>query len=797
MRQESKSLEIYLSYHPRFKELEEVRRKIFPGPGTFSITLSGFKEPAYGLIEHANVSIFIIHSPESLELQLEELRFASKLNKNVIVCIQKSVTKIKDIRGLLPRGITYFHYDALTELSSAINSRLRAVTQKTPREEMEDVSTGKSEPHHIGPKSKEVLIQEIWSLDNTKPEFRKSDWYTQRKNLIYELKGKYGLDYSIDLWRSIFKSKSTIDESSIQEDAQIVGSPFISNDTWTSEDQLGYSIIAHAIYKFLTHENTVAPFTVSIHAPWGGGKTSLMKMIQHKLDPTVVSEIPEEPHDDMSHLTFNEILKEIENKEETPLNFQIEPGQKLTVWFNAWKYENSEQVWAGLADAIIRQITGRLSKEDRTKFWIRVNKDRLKSMKIKEKIKGKIFDEWSQKAIKWILTAIAGGGASAIAFFLDQPIVASTGILIAAVGGITTTIKEFLQTESEIKNEAATQTYQDFFRIPDYSDKLGLAHTIEQDIRKILEPIPKEYLPIVVFIDDLDRCPETKVAEVIEALNRFISASIQNCVFIIGMDATMIATALERVYSSQIKSLETKFANETLGWKFMDKFIQLPITLPSPHVGYWNNYLNSILEVKGTEESYVDRDGESVESPKNMEPTFNPEPPPESKPIEITEKENKEIESILGDDKQIMKHCQKLVNDFAGNPRVVKRIVNLIRFHTAHSYLRTSKKLPIPGIDDIVNWTKFSLKWPAVESWVTRGSWETAAKIDHDLDITKINNRFTLLERIAKDPQNWEKNLKILLETNDTKDVPWVTDNKLRKFFEANNLSQAAGRGLY
>ena len=43
-----------------------------------------------------------------------------------------------------------------------------AQLEKTPREEAEDITAGKTAPYHIGPKSKEVLLQEWFSLWNLK-----------------------------------------------------------------------------------------------------------------------------------------------------------------------------------------------------------------------------------------------------------------------------------------------------------------------------------------------------------------------------------------------------------------------------------------------------------------------------------------------------------------------------------------------------------------------------------------------------------------------------------------------------
>ena len=67
-------------------------------------------------------------------------------------------------------------------------------------------------------------------------------------------------------------------------------STHITTDSWTLDDALGYRAYAHAIARFITHEQTGKPLCISIHAPWGGGKTSLMRMIQDKLDPMAVKE---------------------------------------------------------------------------------------------------------------------------------------------------------------------------------------------------------------------------------------------------------------------------------------------------------------------------------------------------------------------------------------------------------------------------------------------------------------------------------------------------------------------------
>lgn len=60
--------------------------------------------------------------------------------------------------------------------------------------------------------------------------------------------------------------------------------PKVVSDRWVTEDALGYEAYARALASLITHPDTRPPLTIGIEAPWGAGKTSVMKMIQHVLD---------------------------------------------------------------------------------------------------------------------------------------------------------------------------------------------------------------------------------------------------------------------------------------------------------------------------------------------------------------------------------------------------------------------------------------------------------------------------------------------------------------------------------
>jgi hypothetical protein len=168
-------------------------------------------------------------------------------------------------------------------------------------------------------------------------------------------------------------------------------STHVARDKWTIDDALGYHPYAYAIYRFLTDKETVPPLAISIQAPWGGGKTSLMRMIQAQLDPDnpVFRRVKTTGAlDKQTSATIKQIEDVIQAGGQDPKPEQIDVGtikNRVTVWFNAWKYESTDQIWAGLADSIVKQVTERLSPVERELFFFRLHLKRLDIAKIRQK----------------------------------------------------------------------------------------------------------------------------------------------------------------------------------------------------------------------------------------------------------------------------------------------------------------------------------------------------------------------------------------------------------------------------
>jgi hypothetical protein len=120
-------------------------------------------------------------------------------------------------------------------------------------------------------------------------------------------------------------------------------------------------------------------------------------------------------------------------------------------------------------------------------------------------------------------------------------------------------------------------------RDPLYQSEAGYLYLIQHDVRHIVRLATAEE-PIVVFIDDLDRCSSEIVSSTIEAINLFMNNAFGECIFVVALDPATIAAHLEVRHDAIRRRIEERpitYANlGDIGWRFMEKIVDLPIRLP-------------------------------------------------------------------------------------------------------------------------------------------------------------------------------------------------------------------------
>ncbi|WP_433255351.1 KAP family P-loop NTPase fold protein [Streptosporangium sp. CA-135522] len=384
----------------------------------------------------------------------------------------------------------------------------------------------------------------------------------------------------------------------------------LTADRWTTEDQLGHRIYAEAIAAFVRHPETRPPLTIGVKGPWGTGKTSLMRMIQDLLDPGAAGDRPVAIHLPGSRgsrtPTNAEVLARARQRPQESTG-QAEPGAlplrradwRPTVWFNPWMYQNGEQVWAGLAHEIISQVTRRLPRAERERFWLELNLARIDREAVRGRAYHLAMTRLAPLLLGMVATLVLTGACLAAAALLPAfgallrnaaAAVGSAGS-VAVVGAGAVRLARFFR-------ESADTAFRELVRQPDllssgvaegfvaetavnpgYRSRTGFLHLVQTDMRQVLDLIATEERPLVVFVDDLDRCSPGTVAQVIEAINLFLAGEFPNCVFVLAMEPEVVVAHVEAAYPELVETLPDD-GRSGLGWRFLEKIVQLPLSVP-------------------------------------------------------------------------------------------------------------------------------------------------------------------------------------------------------------------------
>jgi predicted KAP-like P-loop ATPase len=151
-------------------------------------------------------------------------------------------------------------------------------------------------------------------------------------------------------------------------------------DQASENDYLGFEPYVVAIAEFLTNPETKPPLTLSIEGEWGSGKSSFMKQLEKAIQETEKKKFDDEINQEKKELKeylekFNQ--KKVQNKilSLSSLLNNLLKWLKLklkiitfrpptTVWFNAWRHDKAEALWAAFSLEFLRQISQIRHKRD-------------------------------------------------------------------------------------------------------------------------------------------------------------------------------------------------------------------------------------------------------------------------------------------------------------------------------------------------------------------------------------------------------------------------------------------------
>jgi len=514
---------------------------------------------------------------------------------------------------------------------------------------------------------------------------------------------------------------------------------YLLSDEYTSieKDALGFRAYADTIYGLLTEGESKPPLNIAVIAPWGRGKTSLMHMVKKQFDDEREQKFYKESVSGKTHTKaprLNDLKKWIRLAGDN-VKAIFNDTRKIpnaTVWFNPWNYQSSEMIWAGLAHAVINQVVDQLPTQvEKEEFWIKLKLARVDKQKLRHEL---------QMRVIYFYLRFIGIGFAAICAILYFFIKDWNGFTVIGTAGAVSSVYSFVLNYLKPNYKKVSETFSSLTQPPNYEQKLGLFHEVNEDIKKVLDILVDENNPPVIFVDDLDRCSPSKVVEVIEAINLFMSGEFNTkCYFVIGMDAEIVAAALDVAYEKmkgQIKRHET--IQGSIGWYFLDKFIQLPFFIPVLDKIKKEAYLKNILNANSSEKNMPNEvsgskqklsESEKLLAADRLKTELDNETNAETRkkitlaesPEVLAEYDKKivveQIKSTKDDPK--IKEQVSLYAEFLGSdPRSLKRFANLLRFYSSYQFLRMTKGETNVQIKTLAKWLALMLRFPQMVRWV-------------------------------------------------------------------------------
>lgn len=263
-------------------------------------------------------------------------------------------------------------------------------------------------------------------------------------------------------------------------------------------------------------ENCPTPHVLGIHGNWGSGKTSFMRQLQHKLGG---------------------VAEEGGSVAESSISQPTEENNKVvTIWFDAWRYQNESSPIVALLQEMRRQFS--------------------QMVQVKEK-----FKKFSTVALQYTLDGLSNLGK---------------------VIGI-----EALPSAEKI------QKYGEAWEANNYHQVLQ-SDSIRSNLHNtIMALLPgDESTRVIVFIDDLDRCNPKAAFKLLEGLKIYLN--LRNCVFVLGMNENILIDAIREEISapSQATAGEMYLRASHYLEKICTDIYRLP--LPGTGAAYFSKLLSSV-----------------------------------------------------------------------------------------------------------------------------------------------------------------------------------------------------------
>jgi hypothetical protein len=436
------------------------------------------------------------------------------------------------------------------------------------------------------------------------------------------------------------------------------------------------SVLAARIVEVRGNERDEGPdgdraFMVHLHGPWGSGKSSVLNLLRHEL---------EHP------------------KEGKP---------SLVVLFNAWKQQRMRPPWWALMSAIYRAgMRHYAHSDDEQERW----GERLRLWRLWWSWR------WKAEGLPLVLVAtLLAGLAIALLGAETRGFVETLGKIgvaaAAALAGVYAYARLMI-----FGSQKAVQTYADLTTDP-YRRIVDLFNRLVAEIKP----------PLIVFVDDLDRCDSAYVVELLEGIQTlFRNAPVA---YVVAADRKWICSSFEKKYSDFAETIGEP--GRPLGYLFLDKLFQISAEMPRLTADIQASYLAGLLRERSSETTEIapavmaaaEARVSGISNEADLQQLIADEEaqvvPAEEQDESVHRRRALRVAAALqitsvSAAAETEHRLQKLAHLLEPNPRSMKRLVNAVGMAQARGILEGRTAAP----ETRARWAMLSLRWPVLAEFI-------------------------------------------------------------------------------
>lgn len=376
-------------------------------------------------------------------------------------------------------------------------------------------------------------------------------------------------------------------------------------DQESEKDYLNFGEVSQLAVDVLTADGML-PVSVGIFGNWGAGKSSLLKLIEQRLE---------------------------QDKKDW-----------IVIKFDAWLYQGYDDARAALLEVIATALTEAADGNSGLA---------TKAKRLLDRVDG---------------FRAMGLLAEGAALFAGVP----TGGYIARSIGTFRNAADGVQGQEEYGdlNRTAQETAGQLSNLIKPATKKSPPQQIDafrKEYGEILEELGK---PLVVVIDNLDRCLPSNAIHTLEAIRLFLFLT--NTAFIIAADEEMIRSSVSDYF---------KGASDRHQIDYLDKLIQVPIRVPKAGVREIRSYLFMLYAIDhGLSVDKLDKLRSGLE--QALQQSWKDDPISRHDALALTgEPEEGKLATAFSRADRI---APVLANSpiIHGNPRIVKRLLNVVKMRS-------------------------------------------------------------------------------------------------------------------